>query len=215
MSREMTCHSYSLSEALECGMIICERGALIDPSVRIIPLEDNGESFGTIRIGANTKIRAGAILCSGIEIGEDTVIGHHVVIRSRVKIGASSLISHMTCVERNTTIGHQVRISALTHLTGGCLIEDDVQIGARVATVNDREMNWKKNPNLHAPIFRKGCRVGSGSTIMGGAEIGTYSFVGAHSLITKSVPPSALVIGAPAYIVRWLRRDEELEFDIE
>lgn len=204
--------SYDLTAAYEQNLIVCGEDVTVDPTVRFVLHEDNGENAGKIIISSGARVRAGAIICSGAHIGSNTIIGHHVVLRVGVRIGNATVISHMTCVEQNTIVGNGVRISALSHLTGGCVVEDFVQIGARVVTVNDRQMNWHGTPILEAPIFRKGSRVGSGCTVFGGTEIGEGSFVGAHSLVTKSVPPFAVVAGSPAYIVRWIREDESLQF---
>lgn len=197
--------SLSLTEACEQNLLFLEEGAVVDPSVRLIATEDDGNSYGRITVGAGSVIRAGAIICSGVQIGCNSVIGHHVVVRRQVCIGSNSVISHMVCLERNTVVGNRVRISALTHITGDCVIEDDVQIGARVVTVNDKSMDWQNEPELKPPIFRKGCKIGSGSSIQGGIEIGTGSIIGTHSLVTKNVPEKCVAYGTPAYVIRWLR----------
>lgn len=81
-------------------------------------------------------------------------------------------------------------------ITGGTIIEDNVQIGARVVTVNDKAMTWRNSPVLVAPIFREQCRVGSGATILAGIEIGAAAFVGAGSTVTKPVPPDVIAWGS-------------------
>lgn len=194
--------NYSSIEALDKGLLQVQPTTNISQGVKFIPFEDDGKSVGMIKIGPNSRIRAGSIICSGVSIGENTIIGHNVVIRRGVKIGTNTVISHGVCIERDTSIGNLVRISALTHLTGGCLIEDEVQIGARVVTVNDNELIWRDNPVLIAPEFRKGCRVGSGVTILGGVEIGVNTLVGAGAVVTRSLPPNVVAYGVPAYIQR-------------
>lgn len=214
MSESDLSSSCSVEEALSGGWLRVGMAVRIDPTVRFVFREDDGSHCGGVIISDDVIIRAGAVVCSGVTIGKSSVVGHHTVIRARAIIGELCVISHMTCVERDTSIGNNVRVSALTHLTGGCIVEDDVQIGARVATVNDLKMEFRNNPVLKAPIFRKRCRVGSGCTVLGGIEIGERSFIGAHSLISKSVPPDAVAFGVPAYVVRWLRRDETLDLDM-
>ncbi|MEW9809891.1 MAG: hypothetical protein AB2992_00585 [Candidatus Symbiodolus clandestinus] len=110
-------------------------------------------------------------------MGDFCQIGHMVVLRKGVRIGHHVTISHLSNIERSTVIGSNVRISALTHITGACVIENDVQIGARVATINDNQLARGTNPDLKHPIFRVGCRVGTGVTSMGGVEVGAGSLV--------------------------------------
>jgi acetyltransferase-like isoleucine patch superfamily enzyme len=46
--------------------------------------------------------------------------------------------------------------------------------------------------------------VGSGATILCGVTIGEHALVGAGSVVTKDVPPGAVVAGNPARIIKWL-----------
>ncbi|HVB25814.1 MAG TPA: DapH/DapD/GlmU-related protein [Ktedonobacteraceae bacterium] len=196
-------NSYTPQEALEKGFLHVDPTTIIAKNVRFIPIEDDGFS-APIRIGANSRLREGCIICSGVTIGSSTIIGHNVVIRRNVLIGDNTLVSHMVCIERDTNIGNSVRISALTHLTGGCLIEDAVQIGARVVTINDNELQWRNNPRLIAPTLRQGCRIGSGVTLLAGIEIGENTVVGAGAVVTRSLPANVVAYGVPAYIQREL-----------
>jgi len=199
--------SYSPDEALQNGLLQVESSAYIADDVRIVPYEDDGSSQGAICVGANSRIRSGSIICSGVIVGNNTIIGHNVVVRRGVHLGDNTVISHMVCIERDSRIGNNVRISALTHLTGNCLVEDDVQIGARVVTVNDNELLWRKNPTLVAPTFRRGCRVGSGVTILAGVEIGTNSIVGAGAVVTRNLPANVVAFGIPARIHREITKE--------
>lgn len=175
-------------------------GAIIAPDARFIPTEDDGTNSGLIVIGKGARIRSGALICSGVQIGEKSIIGHNVVIRARAKIGANSVISHFVCLERDANIGNNVRISALTHITGNCFIGDNVQVGARVVTINDNEMRWRAGEILQAPTISSGARIGSGTTLLGHVTIGENAFIGAGSVVTRSIPPGTLAYGNPAYV---------------
>ncbi|MBS0350719.1 MAG: hypothetical protein JSR33_05965 [Proteobacteria bacterium] len=192
--------SYSIEDALKLGLVEAAETSLLSPSIRIIPKEDDGKSYGPIRIGENTRIRENTVICSGVHIGSNVIVGHMVILRKCVKIDNNCVISHLSNIERDTIIGKNVRVSALTHLTGGCIIEDDVEIGARVVTINDNQLAWGTNPTLSAPIFRKGCRVGSGVTLLGGVEIGSYALIGAGAIVTRNIPEKVIAYGTPAYV---------------
>ncbi len=196
----MLVRSCAAQDAVANGSAVISDSAVLADGVRFVLHEDNAESAGPIEIGANSRIREGAILCSGVRIGSDSIIGHNAVIRCGVSIGDSTVLSHLVCVERFTRIGNRCRISSLTHITGECLIEDEVQIGARVVTINDNDIRWRRDPTLRGAVFRKGCRVGSGVTILGGIEIGPGAMIGAGAVVTRNIPPGVLAYGVPAYI---------------
>jgi acetyltransferase-like isoleucine patch superfamily enzyme len=194
--------SVSRDEALDLGLLTIGEGSTVAPSVRIVPVEDNGDRFGPVEIGAGTIVRDGVVLGTGTRIGDRVLIGHHCVLRRRVHVGNDSVLSHLISVQHDVTIGARVRISSLTHITGGTLIEDEVVIGAGVATVDDNAMEWPSPRELRGPIFRRGCKVGSGATILGGVEIGANTLIGAGSVVTRSMPEGVIAFGNPAYIHR-------------
>jgi acetyltransferase-like isoleucine patch superfamily enzyme len=204
-----TAASYSVAQAIEAGLLDVHPSVMIADGVRFIPVEDNGETRGPITIGANTIVREGVIICSGAHIGSNCVIGHNVIVRRDVRIGDDTVISHLVVLEREAQVGRNVRISALTHITGSTLIEDNVEIGARVVTINDNELRWRRGEiKLVPPTFRHGCRVGSGVTILSGVEIGSNTIVGAGAVVTRNLPPNVVAYGVPAYVMRELERDE-------
>ncbi|HLG61436.1 MAG TPA: DapH/DapD/GlmU-related protein [Ktedonosporobacter sp.] len=205
--------SYTVQEAIEYGFLQIGSSAIVAENVRFIRTEDNGTSAPII-IGAGTRLREGCIISSGVVIGSNSIIGHNVVVRQGVRVGDNTVISHMVCLEKSSQVGNHVRISALTHITGGCIIEDNVQVGAREVTINDRQMRRVKTPDLttpglKAPILRQGCRVGSGATLMAGVEVGRNTLVGAGAVVTKNLPENVIAFGVPAYIQAELTEPED------
>jgi acetyltransferase-like isoleucine patch superfamily enzyme len=51
-------------------------------------------------------------------------------------------------------------------------------------------------------VVKKGASIGSGCTILANVTIGENALVGAGSVVTKDVPPRAVVVGNPARVVR-------------
>jgi acetyltransferase-like isoleucine patch superfamily enzyme len=192
--------SLTRDAALESGLLIVGAGSRVAPTIRIIPTEDDGREFGPVEIGEEAIIRDGVILSTGSRIGRRVLIGHNCVMRRRVEIGDDSVISHLVCIQHDVIVGARVRISSVTHITGGSLIEDDVQIGAGVATIDDNAMEWPYTTSQKGPIFRRGCRIGSGSTILSGVEIGRNSLIGAGSVVTRAIPENVVAFGNPAYV---------------
>ena len=46
--------------------------------------------------------------------------------------------------------------------------------------------------------------IGSGAIIMGGIRIGKGAMIGAGAVVTKDVPPHAVVVGVPANVVSYI-----------
>jgi len=84
-------------------------------------------------------------------------------------------------------------------------LEDDVFVGPNVTFTNDREPRSRNlSATLLPTVVRKGASIGANATILPGLIIGEGAMVGAGAVVTKDVPPRALVLGNPARIVRSL-----------
>ncbi len=154
-------------------------------------------------IGTGAVIRSGAVVYAGTRIGSETAVGHHTLLRSFVIIGDRVQLGHNLTVERETRIGDDVRCSPGSHITSSCMVADHVFLGAGIRTVNDRYLVWRdpaREPELLAPRFERGAKVGTGSVILAGVTIGEDALVGAGSVVTRDVPPRAVAYGVPARV---------------
>jgi len=145
-----------------------------------------------VKLGANVKIFSFVNLY-GCTIGDNTKIGTFVEI------------------QKNALIGRNCKISSHTFICEGVHIEDDVFIGHNVTFINDlypratnpsgglqTEADWK----VIETFVRKGASIGSSATILSGVTIGESAIVGAGAVVTKDVPPHAIVAGVPARLIR-------------
>lgn len=155
------------------------------------------------QIGPGVVVRAGAVIYAGVQAGADTVIGHHSLLRSFVTVGEDTQLGHNLTIERAARIGDCVRCSPGSHITSSCVLADRVFLGAGVRTINDRELIWReagREPELIAPRFERGAKVGSGSVVLAGVVIGENALVGAGSVVTRDVPAGATAYGVPARV---------------
>jgi UDP-2-acetamido-3-amino-2,3-dideoxy-glucuronate N-acetyltransferase len=53
-------------------------------------------------------------------------------------------------------------------------------------------------------ILKRGVSVGANATIVCGHTLGEYCLIGAGSVVTKDVPPYALMVGNPARQIGWV-----------
>jgi UDP-2-acetamido-3-amino-2,3-dideoxy-glucuronate N-acetyltransferase len=60
----------------------------------------------------------------------------------------------------------------------------------------------------------KGATIGANATIVCGNDIGKFAFIGAGAVVTRTVPPYALLVGNPARQIGWMSEyGQRLQFD--
>jgi acetyltransferase-like isoleucine patch superfamily enzyme len=163
-----------------------------------------------VEIGEGVLIGGNAVIHSGVRIGNGARIGDHAQIRDGARIGAGTTIGSFSSVDPGVTIGARVSVQTRCYITGGTVIEDDVFVGPGVTLTNDNTMD-RHGPDkeFEGPLLRRACRVGGGSTLCPGVEIGEEAFVAAGAVVTDDVAPRAVVVGVPAKVLRQVP-DEDL-----
>jgi acetyltransferase-like isoleucine patch superfamily enzyme len=153
-----------------------------------------------VKLGQNVKLSK-FINLYGCEIGDESKIGAFVEI------------------QKNASVGKRCKISSHTFICEGVTIEDNVFIGHGVMFINDSyprataangnlqtEADWK----VEQTVVKKGASIGSGATILSNVSIGENAIVGAGSVVTKDVPPSTIVVGNPAKVLRYIDQITEV-----
>jgi acetyltransferase-like isoleucine patch superfamily enzyme len=156
------------------------------------------------QIGAGTVISAGAIVFAGSTVGASCIVGDQSCIRERVDLADDCILGRGSLIENDTTVGAGTRIQAGAYITAYSTLEGDVFIAPCVVTTNDNFMGRteQRRALMKGPTIRRGARVGGGAILCPGIEIGEEAFVGAGAVVTKDVPPRALVVGSPARVLR-------------
>ncbi len=161
------------------------------------------------------KIHPTALIEKGVAIGPESSVWDNAHIRKNARIGHHCIIGEKTYIAYDVHIGNFVKLNAFVYLPTGVTIEDKVMISAGCVFVNDkypRAFDFaSKGPASSAPneetletTVREGATLGAGSIVLGGLEIGRFALVGAGSVVTKSVPAYALVVGNPAHQIGWV-----------
>jgi acetyltransferase-like isoleucine patch superfamily enzyme len=190
-----------------------EAGAVLGKTPRLRPGSSAaGRELGVLVLEAGVTVCTGAVLYAGAQIGERAIIGDQSQVRERALIGPSSVVGRSSSVDFDVRIGARVLIQTGVYVTGGSIVEDDVFLGPGVLTTNDNTMGrHPAGEELLGPVFRRACRIGGGSVIVPGAEIGEEAFVAAGSVVTGDVPARAVVMGVPARVVREVGDEDLIE----
>jgi acetyltransferase-like isoleucine patch superfamily enzyme len=169
------------------------------------------EELPPLELGAGTIVSTGAVVFAGTTVGERVIVGDQACVRERCAIGDDVVIGRASLVENDTSVGARTKIQANAYVTAYSLLEEDVFIAPCVVTTNDNFMGRteKRLELMKGPTIRRGARVGGGSVLLPGIEIGEEAFVGAGAVVIRDVPPRALVVGNPARQIREVP-DEEL-----
>ncbi len=165
-----------------------------------------------LSIGQGVTVGTQSVICAGAHIGNYVLIGDHGFIRAGASIGDYTELGQNVSIESGVSVGSNVKIGRNTNLTIGCKVEDEVVIGNGVTTTNDDTIG--RHPpevELQGPTFCRGSRVGDGAILTPGVIIGEEAMVAAGSIVTRDVPPKAVVRGTPAQIVDVVPTDELLK----
>jgi UDP-2-acetamido-3-amino-2,3-dideoxy-glucuronate N-acetyltransferase len=139
-------------------------------------------------------------------IGDDTKIWQFCVVLPNAVIGDNCNICSHCFIENKVRIGNNVTIKNGVYLYDGIVIEDDVFIGPNASFTNDKHPRSKVYPEQFAQtLIKKGASIGAGAVLLPGITVGEFAMVGAGSVVTKNVPPHALVHGNPATIKKQLK----------
>lgn len=136
------------------------------------------------------------------EVGLGTQIWQYCVILPEAKIGSNCNICAQVFIENDVVLGDYVTIKNGVQIWDGVRIEDRVFIGPNVTFTNDKKPRSKKPPSSFLKtVVCTGASIGANSTILPGLTIGAGAMVGAGTVVTKSIPPYAIVVGNPGVIV--------------
>ncbi|GAB1234028.1 acyltransferase [Ferrigenium sp. UT5] len=143
-------------------------------------------------------------------VGNGTRIWQFCVVLAGAKIGSNCNVCAHVFIENDVVIGDNVTIKCGVQLWDGLRVGNGVFIGPNATFTNDRFPRSKAYPEkFQQTLIMNGATIGANATILPGITIGENAMVGAGAVVTRNVPPHALVMGNPARIVRYLNGEND------
>jgi len=152
-----------------------------------------------------------------VKLGKDVRLSQFINLYG-CEVGDETKIGAFVEIQKNARVGCRCKISSHTFICEGVDIGDNVFIGHSVTFINDTypratlaggglqtEADWK----VEKTKVCDGASIGSGSTILANVTIGENAIVGAGSVVTKDVPPNAIVAGNPARFLRFVTKEKK------
>ena len=171
-------------------------------------LQADGEAIDPGHLPAATAYTAHptAVIDPGANIGAKTRIWHFSHIMAGCDIGEACSIGQNVVVSPGVRLGRNVKVQNNVSLYTGVTCEDDVFLGPSMVftnVINPRAAIPRRDQYQQTRVGQ-GATIGANATIICGHDIGHHAFIGAGAVVSKDVPPYALMVGNPARQVGWM-----------
>jgi len=159
----------------------------------------------------NPIIHKTAEVSSEAKIGQGTKIWHHSQVLAGAQIGKNCMIGHNCFIAGGARLGNGVRVQSNNDVWQGVTLEDYVFVGPSAVFTNDPnprakypKKDFPKYGQWQSTLIKEGATVGANATVICGATIGKWAFVGAGAVVADDVPDYALMVGVPAKQIGWM-----------
>lgn len=149
-----------------------------------------------------------AIVDDGARIGDGTRIWHWVHVSAGARIGAGCSFGQNVYVGNRVSIGDNVKVQNNVSIYDNVTLEDGVFCGPSMVFTNvyNPRAEVSRKDEYRDTLVKRGATLGANCTIVCGATIGEYAFIGAGAVVNRDVPAFALMLGVPARQAGWMSR---------
>lgn len=148
-----------------------------------------------------------SIVEDDVGIGEGTKVWHFSHIQRGAVIGKNCSFGQNVNISNNVKIGDGVKVQNNVSIYEGVELEDCVFCGPSMVFTNDLtpRARYPKGPHGYKKtLVHHDATIGANATIICGNELGAFCMVAAGAVVTKNVPPHALMAGTPAHQIGWV-----------
>jgi UDP-2-acetamido-3-amino-2,3-dideoxy-glucuronate N-acetyltransferase len=153
-------------------------------------------------------VHASAIVDEPCEIGPGTKIWHFCHVMKGARIGAGCVLGQNVYVGSRAVLGDGVKVQNNVSIYDDVVLEEGVFCGPSAVFTNvlnprafvERKTEYQKT------LVERGASIGANATVVCGTTLGAYCLVAAGAVVTRDIPPHALVKGAPARRTGWVCR---------
>ncbi len=142
----------------------------------------------------------------GAQVGAGTTIWHFCHVMSGAVIGAGCSLGQNVVVMGGTRVGNNVKVQNNVSIYEGVELEDDVFCGPSCVFTNvmNPRSHVSRKHEYRRTLVRRGATIGANATIICGATLGEFAFIGAGAVVAGEVPAYALMVGVPARRIGWM-----------
>jgi UDP-2-acetamido-3-amino-2,3-dideoxy-glucuronate N-acetyltransferase len=146
-------------------------------------------------------------------IGDGTTVWHLAQVREGARIGADCIIGRDAYIDAGVVLGDRCKVQNHALVYAPAELCDGVFIGPAAVLTNDTyprsvtsDGRLKRGDDWTATGIHvgEGASVGARAVVLAGVRIGAWSLIGAGAVVTRDVPPHALVVGSPARRIGWV-----------
>lgn len=156
-------------------------------------------------------VHESAYIDDGAQVGAGTKVWHFSHVLPKAVIGKNCVLGQNVVVMANAVVGDFCKIQNNVSVYEGVVLEDYVFCGPSMVFTNVLiprcEFPRASSEHYLPTVVKRGASIGANATIVCGVTLGERCLIGSGAVVTKDVPPYALMVGVPARQVGWACKD--------
>ena len=160
------------------------------------------------KLNKNVFVHESSYIDDNVVIGNGTKVWHFSHVLPNCEIGDGCSLGQNVVIGPSVIVGNKVKIQNNVSVYEGVTLEDGVFCGPSCVftNVNNPRSEIVRKDEYRKTIVKRGASIGANATIICGHNLGEYCFIAAGAVVTKEVPPFALMAGTPARRIGWMSK---------